>query len=40
MGKQLEKAKRKLEARQKAFDSAGWASESGKKRPGSMKVRR
>lgn len=39
MGNKAEKAKRKLEARRKAFDDAKGSTTSGKKRPGSMKRR-
>ena len=39
MGNKTEKATRKLEARQKAFDDGGGASTGGVKRPGSKKHR-
>lgn len=39
MGNKAKKAKRKLEARQKAFDDAKGSTTSGVKRPGSIKHR-
>jgi len=39
MGNKAAKAKRKLEARQKAFDDANSSTDSGVRRPGSIKHR-